>query len=105
MSYPRPDHDSAHSVQGGAAAETLKQFFGTDDIAFDACSLTLPAGDRCTDPSPVFRSYTSFSQAADENGVSRILIGIHFRRAVEEGIQHGRQIAKLAANLLLRSER
>jgi len=53
----------------------------------------------------VFRSYTRFSQAADENGVSRILIGIHFRRAVEEGIQHGRQIAKLAANLLLRPGR
>jgi PAP2 superfamily len=102
LTYPMPDHDSAHSVQGGAAAETLKQFFGTNDIAFDACSLTLPAGERCSDPSPVFRSYTSFSQAANENGVSRILIGIHFRRAVEEGIQHGRQIAKRAANLLLR---
>ena len=105
LTYPMPDHDSAHSVEGGAAAETLKQFFGTDDIAFDACSLTLPTGDRCTDPSPVFRSYTSFSQAADENGVSRILIGIHFRRAVDEGIQHGRQIAKLAADLLLRPGR
>jgi hypothetical protein len=99
FTYPMPDHDSAHSVEGGAAAETLRQFFGTDDVAFDACSLTLPAGNRCTDPSPVLRSFTSFSQAARENGVSRILIGIHFRRAVEEGIQHGRQIAKLAANL------
>ena len=79
----------------------LKQFFGTDDIAFSACSLTLPAGERCTDASPVFRSYTSFSQAADENGLSRILVGIHFRNAVEEGIQHGRNIAKRAANLLL----
>ena len=105
LTYPMPDHDSAHSVQGGAAAEALRQFFGTDDIAFNACSLTLPAGSRCTDASPVFRSYTSFSQAAEENGVSRILIGIHFRRAVEEGIHHGRQIAKLAANLLLRPGR
>jgi hypothetical protein len=102
LTYPMPDHDSAHSVEGGAAAEALIQFFGTDHIAFSACSLTLPAGDRCTDPSPVFRSYTSFSQAAAENGLSRILIGIHFRRAVEEGIEHGRQIAKRAANLLLR---
>ena len=47
LTYPIPDHDSAHSVQGGAAAESLKQFFGTDDIAFNACSLTLPVGDRC----------------------------------------------------------
>ena len=101
LTYPIPDHDSGHSVQGGAAAESLKQFFGTDEIAFSACSLTLPAGERCTDASPVFRTYTSFSQAADENGLSRILIGIHFRNAVEEGIQHGRKIANRAANLLL----
>jgi hypothetical protein len=105
FTYPMPDHDSAHSVEGGAAAEILKQFFGTDEIPFAACSLTLPAGARCTDPSPVFRSYTSFSQAANENAVSRILIGIHFRRAVEEGVQHGRQIAKRAADLLLRPAR
>jgi VCPO second helical-bundle domain len=102
LTYPMPDHDSAHSVQGGAAAETLRQFLGTDDITFSACSLTLPAGERCTDATPVFRTYTSFSQAAEENGVSRILIGIHFRRAVDEGLQHGRQIAQRAFNLLLR---
>jgi hypothetical protein len=102
FTYPMPDHDSAHSVQGGAAAETLRQFFGTDDVAFSACSLTLPAGQRCTDAAPVLRSYTNFSQAAEENALSRILIGIHFRRAVEEGTEHGRKIAKLAANVLLR---
>ena len=64
--------------------------------------LDAPAGERCTDASPVFRTYTSFSQAADENGLSRILVGIHFRKAVEEGIQHSRKIAKRAANLLLK---
>lgn len=100
--YPMPDHDSAHSVQGGAAAEVLKQFFGRDDIAFSACSLTLPAGSRCTDLVPVVRSFSSFSDAAVENGESRILVGIHFRRAVEEGIQHGRKIGKRAVRLFLR---
>ena len=30
FTYPMPDHDSAHSVEGGAAAEVLKRFFGTD---------------------------------------------------------------------------
>ena len=100
--YPIPDHDSAHSVEGGAAAEVLRQFFGTDEITFSACSLSLPAGSRCTDAVPVFRHYTSFSQAADENALSRILIGIHFRRATEEGTQHGRKIAKRAVNLFLK---
>jgi hypothetical protein len=102
FTYPLPDHDSGHSVQGGAAAEALKQFFGTDHIAFEACSLTLPAGQRCTDATPVLRSYTSFSQAAEENAASRIYVGIHFRRATEEGVEHGRRIAKRAANLFLR---
>jgi hypothetical protein len=100
--YPIPDHDSAHAVEGGAAAEVLKQFFGTDHMGFSVCSLSLPAGSQCTDEVPVFRHYTSFSQAADENALSRILIGIHFRRATEEGIQHGRKIAKRAVNLFLK---
>jgi hypothetical protein len=85
-----------------SSAEVLKQFFGTDNISFSACSLSLPAGSRCNDPVPVFRSYTSFSQAANENALSRILIGIHFRRAVEEGVQHGRKIGKRAVNLFLK---
>ena len=30
--YPMPDHDSGHAMQGGVAAEVLKQVFGTDHI-------------------------------------------------------------------------
>ena len=48
------------------------------------------------------RAYASFSQAAEENGVSRILVGFHFRKAVREGIEHGRQIGRLAADRFLR---
>ena len=42
--------------------------------------------------------YSSFSQAADENAVSRIYIGIHFRKAVETGVHHGRRIAAYAVH-------
>jgi hypothetical protein len=97
-----PDHDSGHATQGGVAAEVLKQFFGTDDIAFTAYSMTLPAGSTCDDPGAVWRSYSSFSQAADENAVSRIYIGIHFRRAGEEGTEHGRKIAAFAVHHFLK---
>jgi hypothetical protein len=103
--YPMPDHDSGHSVQGGAAAEALKRFFGTDDIAFQACSFTLPVGSRCIDAAPVLRSFASFSEAAVENGNSRIYVGIHFRRATEEGTRHGRRIAARAVKLFLRPVR
>ncbi len=34
--YPMPDHDSGRAVQGGVAAEILKQIIGTDNIAFSA---------------------------------------------------------------------
>ena len=56
----------------------------------------------CSDATPVFRSYTSFSQAAVENAHSRILIGFHFRKSEEEGTEYGRKIGKRAANLYLR---
>ena len=96
------DYASGHSIEGGAGAEVLKQFFGTDQISFQDCSVTLPAGSTCSDASPVFRSYTSFSQAAAENAYSRILIGFHFRKSIEEGTEYGRKIGKRAANLYLR---
>ncbi len=89
---PIPDHDSAHSVQGGAATEVLERFFGDTRFSFRTCSTSLPVGSRCQDPSPVFRSFRSFGDAADENGLSRIYVGYHFRYAVSEGIQHGRRI-------------
>ena len=91
---PVPDYASGHSVQGGAMSEVLRLFFGTDNISFSTCSTTLPPGSTCNDASPVTRSFTSFSQAAAENGLSRILVGIHFRKAVTEGIKHGGKIAQ-----------
>ena len=99
---PVPDYDSGHSVEGGAAAQVLKQFFGTDRIRFRTCSTTLPTGHNCQDASPVLRSYRSFSEAAEENGLSRILVGFHFRKAVTEGIERGRKIGNRAVNRFLR---
>lgn len=99
---PIPDYDSGHSVEGGVAAQVLRRFFGTDFVRFRTCSTTLAAGRNCNDPSPVMRSYRSFSEAADENGLSRILVGFHFRKAVTEGIERGRKIGNHAVNHFLR---
>jgi PAP2 superfamily len=98
---PNQDYASGHSIEGGAGAEVLKQFFGTDQISFEDCSASLPAGNTCSDAAPLLRSYTSFSQAAVENAYSRILIGFHFRKSVEEGTEYGRKIGRRAANLFL----
>ena len=82
------------------AAQVLRRFFG-DQTSFEACSMTLPAGSRCTDLAPVTRSYTSFTQASEENGLSRILVGFHFRNAVEQGIKHGTRIGDRAVNVFM----
>ena len=99
---PMPDYDSGHAVAGSAAATILRRFFHTDNIAFSTCSTTLPAGSTCNDPTPKKRFFTSFSQAAEENGRSRIYVGFHFRKAVEEGIKHGGKIGDYVFDHYLR---
>ena len=46
----------------------------------------------------MLRSYDSFTAAEEENGESRILVGFHFRKAVEDGIVHGIRIGDRTVN-------
>jgi hypothetical protein len=101
---PIPDYDSGHAVEGGVAAQVLKRFFHTDHLPFTVCSHTLPEGERCSDPSPTLRSFQRFSQARDENAVSRIYVGYHFRDAVETGSRHGKRIGSWTVKQILRPE-
>ena len=48
---PNSDYPSGHSIEGGAGAEVLKQILGTDQISFQDCGATLPAGSTCYDRS------------------------------------------------------
>ena len=64
----------------------MARFFGTDLVSF---SMTSGA------PYPgITRKFWSFSEAARENGASRILAGIHFRTAVNEGYMQGARIGE-----------
>lgn len=49
------------------------------------------------------RNFPSFQAAAEEAGISRMYGGIHFRPAIEEGIEQGRCIAQFAIGLRTRS--
>ena len=89
---PIPEYESAHAVEGAAAAQVMKRVFGRHYVSFRACSMSLPAGSRCNDGNPVWRTFRSFDQAAVENGDSRVYVGFHFRDGVEKGLKHGRQI-------------
>lgn len=101
---PVPDYASGHSVQGGVASQILERFFKTDKISFQTCSTSLPAR-TCNDPNPVMRSFSRLSDAAEENGLSRIYVGFHFRNAVEEGIKHGQKIGQYIFTHVLRPDR
>jgi hypothetical protein len=83
-----PDYTSTHSILGGAASQVLRRFFHDDDVPFTTTSGVPFAG--------LTRSFASFSQAAAENGESRIYAGIHFRSAVEDGIVQGKKIGGFA---------
>jgi hypothetical protein len=93
---PIPDHDSAHAVEGGAAAGVLRQVLGTDRVRFSACSVTVTEG-KCGETGEIRHEFTSFTQAATENSESRIWIGFHFRHAVETGQAHGIRIGRWTA--------
>jgi hypothetical protein len=92
---PIPDYPSNHAVNGGAAAELLKDFFGKDNIHFAAVSSSLPN---------VTRNYKSFSQAARDNSLSRIYAGYHFRNAVITGEGMGKKIGDWAFDHALRPQ-
>ncbi|MBE7493558.1 MAG: phosphatase PAP2 family protein [Verrucomicrobiaceae bacterium] len=88
-------YTSGHSAFSMAAATILAEFFGTDDIAFttDSESPFLPAG--------YTRSYSSFSQAAEEAGLSRIYGGIHWQSDNEDGALLGESVANYTFNNFL----
>lgn len=98
---PVPDYESAHAVQGAAAAAVISRVLGPGSFAFAQCSQSLPA-QRCGDAQPVLRHFKSLDEAARENGESRILAGYHFRDAVEKGLEEGRLIGEWTVHHLLR---
>ena len=93
---PFPAYPSGHAGFGGALFETLRLFFGTDDIPFTFVSDELNGVTRAQDGSVrplVPRSFSSLSEAEEENGQSRIYLGIHWSFDKTEGIAQGRQVA------------
>ena len=86
-----PEYTSGHSVVSGSASTVLTHLFG-EDFAFDDDSeveFGLP-----------IRSFTSFDHAAEEAAISRLYGGIHYRPAIENGVDQGRQIGRAVVQRL-----
>ena len=81
---PVPDYPSTHPLVGAAAAEILTDSFLDHQPHTAGCS----------------RIFDSFSDAAEENGDSRIFAGIRFPYAVREGQHDGRRIGRDVGKLL-----
>ena len=83
---PYPDYVSGANGLTGAFTRMLQLFFGSDELVFSV---------KTTHPlvTNKERQYTRCSDAAQEVVDARVLLGIHFRYADEEGRRLGRRVA------------
>ena len=79
LTPPFPGYFSGHSVFSRSSATVLALFTGDESFGF---STVLPANfgrvEPGIPPEPTTLSYATFSEAADEAGLSRLYGGIHF---------------------------
>lgn len=86
-----PEYPSGHSVVSGTASTILTHLYG-DNVSFvddTEVAFGLP-----------IRSFSSFNAAADEAAISRYYGGIHYKPAIYDGLQQGKQIGKYIINAL-----
>ena len=88
---PFPEYTSGHSVVSGASAEVLSKLFGDQFQFLDDTEVPygLPK-----------REYASFRNAAKEAALSRLYGGIHYRAAIENGLDQGISLGKHVINTL-----
>ncbi len=92
---PFPEFVSGHSAYSAAAAEILRRWTGSDIYGGSA---TIAPGESKIEPGvtpkePVTLHWSTFTEAADEAGMSRRYGGIHFKVGDEAGRKLGKAVA------------
>ena len=98
---PFPAYASGHATFGSALFQTLRRFYGTDRIRFTFVSdeFNGVTTDNQGNVRPrIPRTFASLSAAEEENGQSRIYLGIHWEFDKAEGMLQGRRIADFVMN-------
>lgn len=83
---PSPEYTSGHSVQSGAGFTVLSDIFGSNYAFSDFANY----GRTDINGSP--RNFVNFQEAANQAAISRLYAGIHFRSAIERGLEQGQRI-------------
>jgi len=104
---PFPEYCSGHSAFSAAGAEICRLFTGSDRFGAAA---TLRAGNSQIEPGAVpardiTLTWPTFSDAADQAGISRRYGGIHFEQGDLDGRALGRLAARAAWDTALEHER
>ncbi len=89
---PYPDYTSGSSTVGGAVPVVLASIF-SDNAFVDRTHLGSPL--YTPDGGPWIlpeRTFSTLTKAGEEQAESRIIGGVHFRRACEQGLKSGRCI-------------
>jgi hypothetical protein len=87
---PFPTYTSGHGTIGATLFKMMEDYYGTDNVHF---TVTTDEFNTITNGTLSPRSYVSFSQAAGENAISRIYLGIHFHFDATNAIASGDGIA------------
>ncbi|PPD17522.1 MAG: chloroperoxidase [Methylobacter sp.] len=93
---PFPAYPSGHATFGGSLFQMLRNFYGTDYIRFSFTSdeFNGQTRDNLGNVRPIVtRNYNTLSQAEEENGQSRIYLGVHWAYDKTRGITLGNTIA------------
>ncbi len=80
---PFPEYTSGHSVISASAATALTSLYGDNFAYTDSVEVNFGL--------PV-RQFSSFVQASEEAGISRVYGGIHYRPACEHGLEQGKAV-------------
>ncbi len=100
-----PAYSSGHATFGAALFQTLIRFYGNANSSFTFVSDEFNGVNRDVNGQVrprIPRTFASFDVAREENGQSRIYLGIHWAYDKTSGIAEGNQIANHVFNNFLR---